>query len=547
MRNTLLKIPGAIKRRVWLAADYLLYIKHARPYRALMKTMPEAANGSLMIISGRGMNISWAQIWALLSLSVRRQGYRGLVLTTRRQRLLNRYFTFLGLELVFLDDHPISEEAPLALASAIKSAQSYEAYTALTHKNAPVGQIALSTYSRHKGTGLIDYDDSTVRTYINAWVGRICSAIDNAEKLYDQYSISMLFFTEVFMEEYGAFYYAALNKKLNIIRFAGTIRDNAFIMQHLSHANDRIHHSSIDPTTWEALKRREDDTRIETELMQNFSDRYGNKWHRSKRNHPDTKQLDVASARTLLGVTEGRKVAVIYSHILYDTLFFFGTDLFEDYSKWLVETVRAAIENPHVDWLIKVHPSNLWRGEVDSLLKGRYEEERLLRDQLGELPPHVRIIGADTKINPFTWFQLADYGITVRGTSGLEMAALGKTVITAGTGRYEGNGFTYDPKSSAEYLVMLKQLHTLPTITPEQSRLAKRYAHAIFALKPYTLTSLTPRLKAGCKVVHASDDLIYLPAPISANQLPNDLVRFGEWAVRTDQRDLLSDFNETTV
>ena len=29
--------------------------------------------------------------------------------------------------------------------------------------------------------------------------------------------------------------------------------------------------------------------------------------------------------------------------------------------------------------------------------------------------------------------QMADYGITVRGTSGLEMAALGKTVITAGT------------------------------------------------------------------------------------------------------------------
>ena len=61
---------------------------------------------------------------------------------------------------------------------------------------------------------------------------------------------------------------------------------------------------------------------MEAELSQNFTDRYGNKWHRSKRNHPNTKILDPAAARQSLGIGPDRKVAAIYSHIRYDTLFF---------------------------------------------------------------------------------------------------------------------------------------------------------------------------------------------------------------------------------
>ena len=540
MYSTLAKIPAALRRRLWLAMDFFTYARCAKPYQQWLGKFPSPDKGSLLIISGSGMNISWAQIWSLLSLSIRTKGYRGLVLTTRRQRLLNRYFAFLGLEMVFLDDYPVATTPPPALAQAIQNATSHDDYASIQYGDAPVGQIALSTYSRNKGTGRIDYRDDAVRQYINAWIGRICSYMDIADRVYATHNVTMLFFTEVFMEEYGAFYYTALNKNLNVIRFAGTVRDDAFIMQRLSKANDRIHHSSIDPTTWAAIKSKTNDEQINTELMENFQDRYGTKWHRSKRNHPDTHQMDIATARAQLGVAEGRKVAVIYSHILYDTLFFFGTDLFEDYSQWLIETVRAAIANPHVDWLIKVHPSNLWRGEMNSLLKGQYEEERLLNDQFGTLPPHVRVIAASTKINPLTWFQLADYGITVRGTSGLEMAALGQTVITAGTGRYEGNGFTNDPATATEYLAMLKNIHQLPPMSAEQMRWAKRYAHAIFVLKPYTLTCLMPRLKTGCKTVYASDDLIYLPVAVSGNTLPGDLARFGHWAVETTERDLLA-------
>ncbi len=533
------KILRALRNRFCFGVDYLCYARTARPYAKLVAPTP-VSQGGLLIVSGRGMNIVWAQLWPMLSLPLRLRGYKAYVLTTRNQRLLNLYFSLMRLTPIYLADYPAHMPLLDTLKAQLAAATTLADFSAIKFKNAPIGQIALSTYSRHVGTGLINFADPEVLNYIRKWAEDICQFMDVAERVFAKYDIRVAFFTEVFMEEYGSFYYAALNANLNVIRFAGTVRDDAFIFQHLTRESDRIHHSSIDKTTWAAVQARTDDVQMEAELMQNFQDRYGTKWHRSKRNHPNTQMMDINEARKLLGVAEGRKVAVVYSHILYDTLFFFGTDLFSDYSQWLVETVRAAVANPHVDWLIKVHPSNLWRGEMNTLLKGKFEEERLLQNEFGTLPPHVRIVAADTRINPLTWFELADYGITVRGTSGLEMAAIGKTVITGGTGRYEGNGFTVDPKTAADYLNTLAHIHELPTPSPEQARLAKRYAHAIFVQKPYTLTSLKPRKRFGCKEVYASDDLIYAPIPLQGNRLPADLETFGEWAVNRQDRDLLT-------
>lgn len=530
-------------RRALALNDYRVFRAGAAGLRRLAKRMPAATEGSVLIVSGRGMNVLWAQIWPVLGLGLAAQGYAVKVITTRRQRLLNAYYRLLGVELIFLDalrsgaPWPIDPETEARLAGL----RSFQDYSAFSVDGAPVGQIALSTYSRHEGTGLIDLADPRVAGYVKHWVREILIAMRIARHLYAEHDVKILFFSEVFMEEYGAFYYAAIAQSLNVIRFAGTVRDDAYILQHLSRDNDRIHHSSIDPTTWRRLKSSGDDRRVEAELTQNFIDRYGAKWHRSHRNHPNTRMLDAAQARRLLGVSPGRKVAVIYSHILYDTLFFFGTDLFKDYAEWLVETVRAAVDNPRLDWLVKVHPSNLWRGELDTLLKGRYEEERLLARAIGDLPAHVRIVPPDTPINPYALFQFADFGITVRGTSGLEMAALGKTVVTAGTGRYEGNGFTLDPASAEEYLALLRRLDQLPPPSAEQARLARRYAHAIFVMKPYELKCLDPRLRSGKRRVRASDDLIYVPRPLRGNDLPDDVAKFAEWALDIGQRDLLTE------
>jgi hypothetical protein len=531
------------QRVIYQNVDFVLYKKCIGPYRRMIKKFPVVhSKGSLLIISGRGMNVLWAQIWTMLTVAVSSKGYRVFVLTTRAQENLNRYYRLMKIQPVFFEDYLSNSlvELPEEVKTSLAFANSFESFKTIIYQKAPIGEIALSTYCRYHGTGDIDFSKPEVRQFIEHWILQIVKSIRIANTIFDKYNVRLTFFTEVFMEEYGAFYYAALSRELNVTRFAGTVRDDAIIAQHLSRTNDRTHHASLSPSSWAWVKDQPYTQAVEKALQTNFMNRYGDRWYRSKRNQPGTKKFNPDEVRQKLGLSPTRKVAVIYSHILYDTLFFFGTDLFNNYVEWLVETVRVACANPDLDWLIKVHPSNLWRGELDSLLKGRYEEELVIEKSIGILPSHVRIVPASTEINPYSWFEMADYGITVRGTSGLEMAALGKTVITAGTGRYEGNGFTVDPASREAYLELLSRLPNVPDPTVDQVELAKRYAYSVFVLKPFTLRSLVPRLKTGKRKVLASDDIIYTSSKMPNNELPQDLQIFSDWLDEPNNQDLLN-------
>jgi hypothetical protein len=281
---------------------------------------------------------------------------------------------------------------PKNFSADVAKLDTFQRFKTFSVDGVPLGQIAISTYSRLRATGIIDVSDPEVQKEIRAWLIYLYQTIEAAKRLYEAQNIEMLFFTEVFMEEYGAFYYGALNRKLNVIRFAGTVRDNAVIVQHLTRESDRTHHASVTPQSWAQICQYPDSPAVDRELQQNFLDRYGDRWALSKRNQPNTRIMSPSEARNLLGVAPDRKIAVIFSHILYDTLFFFGEDLFPCYADWFVESVKAACSNPNVQWFVKVHPSNLWRGELDHYFGGKYEGVRLIekyREAAGARPARL--------------------------------------------------------------------------------------------------------------------------------------------------------------
>jgi hypothetical protein len=248
-------------------------------------------------------------------------------------------------------------------------------------------------------------------------------------------------------------------------------------------------------------------------------------------------------ARALLGIPDDRKIAVIFSHILYDTLFFNGEDLFQNYAEWLVETVKAACLNRNVLWFIKVHPSNLWRGELEYFHGGKYEEVRLIEQYVGDLPDHVRMVYPDTPLSPYTWLQITDYGITVRGTSGIELGALGKPVITAGSGRYERIGFCINPDTASDYLALLARIPDVPMPSEEQMRLGKRFAYATFCMKPFTLDFFRGVPRAGKSTIFSSDDLVYLGNfPDDMTELHASIGRFVEWSYDRNSIDFLNEW-----
>jgi hypothetical protein len=83
-----------------------------------------------------------------------------------------------------------------------------------------------------------------------------------------------------------------------------------------------------------------------------------------------------------------------------------------------------------------------------------------------------------------------DYCLTVRGTIGIEAAAYGINTLTAGTGRYDKLGFTYDFDDKETYRRQIANLHELPPMNRGMIELARRYAYGIFILRPIHLDLL---------------------------------------------------------
>ena len=100
----------------------------------------------------------------------------------------------------------------------------------------------------------------------------------------------------------------------------------------------------------------------------------------------------------------------------------------------------------------------------------------------------MKLVRPETPISTYSLFQIADYVITVRGTVGIEAALFGVPVITAGTGRYDSRGFTFDSRTKDEYLTRLATLETSPPMTADQIELAEKYAYYVFLGRPLRLS-----------------------------------------------------------
>ena len=118
----------------------------------------------------------------------------------------------------------------------------------------------------------------------------------------------------------------------------------------------------------------------------------------------------------------------------------------------------------------------------------------------------------------------------MRGTVGIEMACHGVPVFTAGTGRYSHLGFTIDSKSKEEYLNRFAQMESQPSASPQQTQLARRFAHALFNLRPWPMRSF--------EYVHTHDqqldhplmpDLVARLDTAEAFRSADDMQRFLRW------------------
>ena len=460
----------------------------------------------------RNITLPYAPVEAFVMKALQAAGFRTVVVGKRRYEFL-RYVWLGGNQTGLVLSDFADGGDPQWVDEQISRLRDTREWLTLKYQGVHVGRCVIATTLRQLKVGQLDFSELRVqevlRQNLQASVSNTRAAIDLIREVKPDCT---LFLDRGYMGQ-AEVCDLAIGQGIDTLAWTAGYKSNRLSFKRYHSGNERDHPLSPSVDSWQRLNsmpwKPEYGQAVRRELFECYETQ---DWFSVVGTQFDKQILSQDITRRKLGMSVDRKVAVIFPHILWDGSFFYGEDLFDDYTEWFVETIRAASANPRLQWIIKLHPAHLVKAQQDSDVgtsKGRPRELEVIENAFGTLPAHITLVHPDNELSTYSLFEVADYAVTVRGTVGIESALFGIPVVTAGTGRYDQRGFTLDSSTREEYLRKLDTLETYPRLSTEQVEAAERYAYGLFFCRPVTLTSVsleyerdgaaTPRVTVHCQ------------------------------------------------
>jgi hypothetical protein len=487
-----------------------------------------------------------AKFHALAAKTMQLHGYTPVVFTYTGCRFGHEYLRLFGIErLLMWNEYEQAygqgtTELAAILAPLLPAKPTIPDILACSFHGVEVGKHALSVTSRKLIQGRLDITDPQTAQMVNYNLQRAVRAVLLAEKFLDEHPVEKMLVRDSGYIPNGSIYETALQRGVDCVVYEQGQQRHTWLLKRYTPETKSEHYFSLAPATWTAIQQEtwtaKDDRQVETTFRQRYEP---DSTDDRRRLQTGKKIKSPAAVREELQLDPARKTAVIFSHIAWDAAFFFGSCLFDDFEQWLFETVKyVAAECPHMNWLVKLHPFNVFKLQRED--RAEESEMRLLRT-LMPLPDHVKIVRAHTDINTWSLFPIADYVLTVNGTVGLEFPCYGVPVVVAGTGRYNGRGFTIEPQSREAYCTTLKTLHEVPRLGEATQQLARRHFLALITRRQFSLADVAPmELKAMDRATSDMHDNIQITARSLAEfAAAPSITQLGDWLADSDTPDLL--------
>lgn len=516
---------------IWM--DYLNTKVHSKFIRK--QTLRNADPDKIALFLSISDWIYEAKTEAMLALGLKMNGWRIVVLMSKRAIWARRYYELFGINnFIYFEDinleEQIKKECKEEANQFLHRSLTFQLVKSWKYRGAWIGPQIIATVSRHLRKGKPDLNDELIKKNIISILPETLQTVKNAEVILAKLKPRLVLLNEANYSSAGPITDVAIKKRIDVIQFVQPHRDDALIFKRLNQQTRRFHPNSISSESMKLAKKINWTQNYEAELEEEFNCRYKGKWFLQSRNQPCVKQKSKQEIINTLKLDPSKKIAGIFSHVLWDANLFYGEDLFEDYGDWFVQTVKAACENKNINWIVKLHPANLWKRDREKA-SGELSELSLIKRHVGELPAHVKLLYPDTEISTKSLFESIDYGITVRGTVGVELPCFGVLTFTAGTGRYSGLGFTNDSRTKEEYLKKIKDIQKYIGMTKKQIELAKKHAYFLFRCRPWQMKSFKPIFKSIKKGTHPLDhNLLFKVNSFEEIRANQDLDKFAKWA-----------------
>lgn len=542
--NGFLSIPSHVWNKVLYKLDVMLWRHSLVPMRRTAVPVP----ATRMLFCDLMTMLASTKIEALIAATMRLYGCKSVVLLAEKNGVYEAIYraAIPDVEFIYFQDYLVRYPEDLARAEADEllkaSGSDIETLINLEQDGVRIGRNVLSMIVRALRIGKLDIQNPGHREKIAAGIAFSLRASKAAKCIVAEIGPNHAVFNERGYTPAGEMFDACLTAGVDVVQWFGAPRSDSLMYKRYDLSNRAEHPIAISDNAWHALLDKPMSEAKVANATRTIESVYQVDASYNRQQLQVGKALmDADSVRSILQLDPTKKTAVVFAHILYDATFFYGTSLFPDYETWLIETVRHAIANPNLNWVIKVHPVNIWRSRMDGTQMEQLEEICLNRE-FGVLPDHIHIMPATTKINTFSLFPVIDYGLTVRGTIGMELPCFGIPVITAGTGRYSERGFTIDPKTRQEYAETLTNLHQIQPLQFRAMRLAQLHYNAAIFARPIAMKSfIQDYLPKSTLFSPLGPNVRLLSKPDARLRESSDLGRLADWISSQNGYELFSE------
>lgn len=151
-----------------------------------------------------------------------------------------------------------------------------------------------------------------------------------------------------------------------------------------------------------------------------------------------------------LNFDQGKLHVAVFPNVLWDADVHFEEGLFASSSDWLLNTIEHLCRNPNVIVHVRIHP-----GEIKGAVVSRYGVWDLLKDKKFADSTNLIVYYAEDDVNSYTLAEKCDFSIVYGSKIGIDLAALGHRVLTAGDCWTRNKSITTDPSTIHEYFKLL--------------------------------------------------------------------------------------------
>ncbi|HYN80894.1 MAG TPA: hypothetical protein VES88_05280 [Gemmatimonadaceae bacterium] len=336
----------------------------------------------------------------------------------------------------------------------------------LTHNGVAIGHNVVSSLVRYRRGFPIEIDERVVREYAYS---ALLSA-ESARVAIERFKPQRVFMSHGVYVDWGPALHTSLAHLIPVTTWKSSYLAARFLFHHVADGN--VDFYQLSDRAWQeraaAPLAEEEESSLDAFLYNRYHHPVGFDMQILHRYTGETERL-----RSKYRLERGKPVWGIMSHISWDSVADYSPMAYQSFDEWMIDTIEQVSQIPEVQWLIKVHPSETGYDREVGV-------QRLIETHFPTLPSNLRLIPADEALSPLEFFDLLDGGVTVYGTSGLELALSGKPVILAGEAHYGRKGFTHDGFTIDSYREILRRARSIGRPTAEQTALARQYAYSIF-------------------------------------------------------------------